>query len=375
MTPTNREAPTRSESMEPKLKRQKTDLEKGRFVKIDVTEMLGVGFESVLDLNSNSPVSGSTFLTLMERHLAKEIPFVIVIPTDRDSSYRHMHPIPATEFFSWSKLKVQINPCTGKNINDLFFFTISHYTKTGKDQFKYLGHLNEGSDKKQFLLNYVNATDLSYLNDIRDTILDHIQDYYIQDDLPQAPDLVEESDSDEITPDPTSDFIFQEKFDAERLKNKVMEAQYSLGYTYENGFAVTQNLNEAFIWHLKAAAHGCFLSQQRIITMYSEGIGTSKNLDAANKWALIALDHKERDRLIEQVYLNLIHVLNHTCVSWNTSIDFLHSIPILSHPKFNRNEIVEFQRFFKERLQEQNIVLNDTPEEFKNLVILKNLNS
>ena len=62
------------------------------------------------------------------------------------------------------------------------------------------------------------------------------------------------------------------------------DAQFRLGYIYDQGKGVTPNYAEAMKWYLKAANQGSIAAQYNIGIMYDKGHGVKQDYSEANKW-------------------------------------------------------------------------------------------
>ena len=62
------------------------------------------------------------------------------------------------------------------------------------------------------------------------------------------------------------------------------QAQFSLGYMYNNGKGVKQDHSEANKWYQKAAEQGNVFAQYNIGCMYANGNGVKQDYSEANKW-------------------------------------------------------------------------------------------
>ncbi len=71
------------------------------------------------------------------------------------------------------------------------------------------------------------------------------------------------------------------------------QAQYLLGFMYENGLYVVRNMKRAVKWYKKAATGGNILAQYNLALIYKEGKeGVGKNIHEAFKW-LRMVEHAE----------------------------------------------------------------------------------
>ena len=70
------------------------------------------------------------------------------------------------------------------------------------------------------------------------------------------------------------------------------DAQYKLGFMYQNGYGVEQNDEEAVRWYLKAAEHGNVDAQFNLGVMYENGYGVEQNKNTAAEWYKKAAEHE-----------------------------------------------------------------------------------
>lgn len=61
-------------------------------------------------------------------------------------------------------------------------------------------------------------------------------------------------------------------------------AQAYLGYMFETGRGVPQNLTEAAYWYRRAAEQGESMAQYKLGLLYDKGFGVTRDLVEANKW-------------------------------------------------------------------------------------------
>ncbi len=61
-------------------------------------------------------------------------------------------------------------------------------------------------------------------------------------------------------------------------------AMYQVGYMYDHGEGVAQDVKEAAQWYLKAAEKGNAKAQYRMGLFYATGSGVDKDLKEAAKW-------------------------------------------------------------------------------------------
>ncbi|EXX74460.1 Skt5p [Rhizophagus irregularis DAOM 197198w] len=85
---------------------------------------------------------------------------------------------------------------------------------------------------------------------------------------------------------------------------KYGNAQCSLGYKYENGKGIDQDLKEAIYWYKKAAENGHVAAYYCLGKCYQDGIGIEKN-------EVKAFDHYKKSA--EKGYLNGIYILGYCC--------------------------------------------------------------
>lgn len=71
------------------------------------------------------------------------------------------------------------------------------------------------------------------------------------------------------------------------------EAQFCLGYCYEHGIGVQQDLTMAFETYSLSADAGNFIAQQTLSRLYAQGIGTAPDAKLGVVWAKIANKTKE----------------------------------------------------------------------------------
>ena len=62
------------------------------------------------------------------------------------------------------------------------------------------------------------------------------------------------------------------------------KAMYQVGYMYDHGEGVPQNLNDAAEWYRKAAEKGHVKAQYRLGMLYATGSGVDKDMKEAVKW-------------------------------------------------------------------------------------------
>jgi TPR repeat protein len=73
------------------------------------------------------------------------------------------------------------------------------------------------------------------------------------------------------------------------------EAQYALGYCYENGEGVDQDYSEAVIWYRKAAGQNFAPAQYNLADCYRRGDGVSENMEEAVQWYRKAAEQGDAD--------------------------------------------------------------------------------
>ncbi len=74
------------------------------------------------------------------------------------------------------------------------------------------------------------------------------------------------------------------------------QAQYLVGFMYENGLYVTSNMHRAVKWYKKAAKNGDILAQYNLALIYKEGKGgIRKNMKEAFRW--LQMVQKEEDQI------------------------------------------------------------------------------
>lgn len=83
------------------------------------------------------------------------------------------------------------------------------------------------------------------------------------------------------------------------------EAQYQLGWRYEDGHSISQDYGEAVKWYRKAAEQGTQEAQEKLGEMYKKGLGVEKDYDEAIKWyrkAVESLDSVRNVYNLAQMY-------------------------------------------------------------------------
>jgi TPR repeat protein len=74
-------------------------------------------------------------------------------------------------------------------------------------------------------------------------------------------------------------------------------SQYGMGVLYENGFAVTKDLQQAAAWYQKAAEQGNSDAQFNLGAMNEHGVGMPVNYLTAARWYLPAAEQGDIDAL------------------------------------------------------------------------------
>jgi len=74
-------------------------------------------------------------------------------------------------------------------------------------------------------------------------------------------------------------------------------SQYAMGVLYENGFAVTKDLQQAAAWYLKSAEQGNSDAQFNLGAMHERGIGMPVNYSSAARWYREAAEQGDIDAL------------------------------------------------------------------------------
>jgi uncharacterized protein len=59
---------------------------------------------------------------------------------------------------------------------------------------------------------------------------------------------------------------------------------YQIGYMYDHGEGVPQDLKQASEWYIKSAEKGYARAQYRLGLLYATGAGVEKNLKESEKW-------------------------------------------------------------------------------------------
>jgi uncharacterized protein len=75
---------------------------------------------------------------------------------------------------------------------------------------------------------------------------------------------------------------------------QVKEAQFNLGFLYENGQGVPQDYLQARQWYAKAAAQGCADAQSRLGRLYEFGHGVTEDYVQAYKWYILGAAHGDK---------------------------------------------------------------------------------
>ena len=73
------------------------------------------------------------------------------------------------------------------------------------------------------------------------------------------------------------------------------EAQYNLGYMYEQGRGVAQDYTQAVDWYRKAAEQNEAAAQYSLGLMYEQGTGVPRNLTEASRWYQLAAKNGDPD--------------------------------------------------------------------------------
>ena len=73
------------------------------------------------------------------------------------------------------------------------------------------------------------------------------------------------------------------------------EAQYSLGWRYDEGEGVPEDKAEAVKWYRLAAEQGIPEAQCNLGEIYAEGLGVPENLVEAVKWYRLAAEQGNDD--------------------------------------------------------------------------------
>jgi hypothetical protein len=85
-------------------------------------------------------------------------------------------------------------------------------------------------------------------------------------------------------------------------------AQNNLGYMYDLGQGVTQNLTEAAKWYRKSAEQGNASGQVNLGNMYAEGSGVPQDYSEAAKWLMKAA---EQGTTLAQGVLGTLYFAGH----------------------------------------------------------------
>ncbi len=80
-------------------------------------------------------------------------------------------------------------------------------------------------------------------------------------------------------------------------------AECQVGYFYLEGIGVDKNLERAFYWTERAAAHGDRDAQCNLAEMYEKGIGTDCDMETAIHWyrAARAQGHDLAEKKLEEL--------------------------------------------------------------------------
>jgi hypothetical protein len=98
------------------------------------------------------------------------------------------------------------------------------------------------------------------------------------------------------------------------------DAQFNLGFAYDEGEGVTQDYEQALFWYLKAAQQGDVVAQFNLGCMYHEGRGVARNYKQAEFFYLKAAEqgHDEAKNL-----LNPPNISEDSIKSKNSSVPLL----------------------------------------------------
>src|SRR5579864_2874174 len=86
------------------------------------------------------------------------------------------------------------------------------------------------------------------------------------------------------------DYVEAMRWDRQAAEQGDATAQTYVGYLYERGLGVPQNLAEALTWYRKAADQGYAPAQKNIGNLYQQGAGTSRDYAEAMRWFRLAAD-------------------------------------------------------------------------------------
>ena len=73
------------------------------------------------------------------------------------------------------------------------------------------------------------------------------------------------------------------------------DAQFSLGFRYDNGLGVPQDAAQAVVWYRKAAEQGNAGAQFALGAMYATGQGTPQDYQQAYAWSSVAAANGNAD--------------------------------------------------------------------------------
>ena len=82
------------------------------------------------------------------------------------------------------------------------------------------------------------------------------------------------------------------KYCKKSAEEGIAEAQFNLGYMYQNGQGVKQEYFKAFEWYQKAAEQGLAYTQYNLGNMYYNGLGVRQNYTKAKEYFGLACDNK-----------------------------------------------------------------------------------
>jgi uncharacterized protein len=97
----------------------------------------------------------------------------------------------------------------------------------------------------------------------------------------------------------TSDYNRARPMCEAAAKQKHTGGYYCLGYLYQHGFGVNQNLKEAFRWHEQGARGGNLASMLALARMYENGEGTKTDRVQAFVWSLVAARKGNQDAIVD----------------------------------------------------------------------------
>ena len=69
-----------------------------------------------------------------------------------------------------------------------------------------------------------------------------------------------------------------------RAEAGAADAQYDLGFLYDNGYGVAQDYQAALTWYRKAAEQGHAYALWNLGVMHAHGIGRAKDYTQAEAW-------------------------------------------------------------------------------------------